>query len=1131
MKILQSSDYRIYFDDVRMDPYVKVWTGACGLRASDAQASITMYRTPKLEMWKGYLTQVRIFARNIFSGQFSILFEGEIVNRSWGDQRNDTGEIVFYCKGFYHWLDIPIPLMISNQDSMNLIQKFKYEAMNIDVDAVVEWFTTKENIIMKDLNLRAVIDALFERINQGYYLYSDSAFAFANLQDRFKVMSDIIKEFRDAGYLDTFTFVRTTQIDSFYVYLNQILTQMMFEFYQDRDGAFRIKNPSWKEPILKAHILDESVVQNATGFNDWENEPTRVLVIGGPTDTEKYNQSTVGADNYVTVPMGLYIGLPGKGQYFSQNIEVLLQEYGIGNEDAYTGGNANFFDDITGNYSVTSKFGPRGGEQHNGTDYGMRYAPLKNLGVYGEVTLAQKGNATAGNWVIIKQSINNQEYNFVYMHLSQIDVNVGDMVSPGQQIGVTGSTGKSTGPHLHLEVWKGARRQGTALDPEVFLKQMKNEGSISGNSGSSTVTNLINMDLKNPNTVTAQQLNEWINSKAKSTSLMYNKGQVFFQAGKDSGLNPVYLVAHAAHETGWGTSRIAREKFNFYGIAAYDWDPRNSATKWSAADTGIIEGAKWIRTYFYDANPKQNTLYKMRYSSSGKHNYATDTLWPNKIAEIMTGFKGNIGSGESSNNSGGYTASPSATTGGFSVTTKYSPSTPLQTTIDAIKSSVSKPKGVEYSSFSSDILLYPLPYSASSFKSFLTKRPNNVNVNMICYIIETMSKWREKYKENNRYGLMGVHDTYIKSVLGENQHSQMYNPELNIQHGTLLFSNAYNRFSKKVTFALASLYEGGMSKVEGYITTAGTEDFAKARAVMPAATVAFVDSVIDKFCNLLEGDYITGDPHRVFSNGPISGGPTQPVTSDPAVKDYESSYKPIMSDEERAYKVNLKISEQLLIRYDTASPGGGTMDADELVQRYAKYMMQLYRAESHGVTVNLSTCLPFLRPGYNAWLEPTRRDRVFYITRVSHQGSFGQGAITSVTGGFVRDPKSFDDIEDNIFVGQTNASVQDFGEIVPKNNMDALRTELKALHDSSDEFVGDARQAPSLSKMYSSAKGNTTQYTTLWNTEMSDDLIVATIGNLYRNAPKVVNTRKKELKAIVDESADFFTQMLLNTKF
>jgi murein DD-endopeptidase MepM/ murein hydrolase activator NlpD len=57
-------------------------------------------------------------------------------------------------------------------------------------------------------------------------------------------------------------------------------------------------------------------------------------------------------------------------------------------------------------------------------------------------------------------------YSTRYAHLSEIDVKIGEKVALGQTIGKSGSTGRSTGPHLHYEV----RHNGKAVNPVSFLK-------------------------------------------------------------------------------------------------------------------------------------------------------------------------------------------------------------------------------------------------------------------------------------------------------------------------------------------------------------------------------------------------------------------------------------------------------------------------------------------------------------------------------------------------------------------------------------------------------------------------------------------------------------------------------------
>jgi len=57
--------------------------------------------------------------------------------------------------------------------------------------------------------------------------------------------------------------------------------------------------------------------------------------------------------------------------------------------------------------------------------------------------------------------------NSIYIHLKEIDVEIGQFVRQGDKIGEVGSSGRSTGPHLHWGVnWKGKR-----IDPELLLKK------------------------------------------------------------------------------------------------------------------------------------------------------------------------------------------------------------------------------------------------------------------------------------------------------------------------------------------------------------------------------------------------------------------------------------------------------------------------------------------------------------------------------------------------------------------------------------------------------------------------------------------------------------------------------------
>ena len=58
-------------------------------------------------------------------------------------------------------------------------------------------------------------------------------------------------------------------------------------------------------------------------------------------------------------------------------------------------------------------------------------------------------------------------YQSMYGHLSRVTVAVGDTVSAGQVIGLSGNSGRSSAPHLHLEI----RREGRSLDPLTLVQE------------------------------------------------------------------------------------------------------------------------------------------------------------------------------------------------------------------------------------------------------------------------------------------------------------------------------------------------------------------------------------------------------------------------------------------------------------------------------------------------------------------------------------------------------------------------------------------------------------------------------------------------------------------------------------
>lgn len=107
-------------------------------------------------------------------------------------------------------------------------------------------------------------------------------------------------------------------------------------------------------------------------------------------------------------------------------------------------------------------FGPRGNRFHSGLDYPASAGAAVVAAASGRVTFAAFSFGGWGRLVVISHGGGTRT---LYAHLSRIGVRVGQRVAAGQQIGLVGSTGHSTGPHVHFEV----RVRGAAVDPMTGL--------------------------------------------------------------------------------------------------------------------------------------------------------------------------------------------------------------------------------------------------------------------------------------------------------------------------------------------------------------------------------------------------------------------------------------------------------------------------------------------------------------------------------------------------------------------------------------------------------------------------------------------------------------------------------------
>ena len=115
---------------------------------------------------------------------------------------------------------------------------------------------------------------------------------------------------------------------------------------------------------------------------------------------------------------------------------------------------------------VSSRFGYRTdpftkrGRFHSGIDLRASVGTETYAMLAGKIEMVGR-DKSRGNYVMIKHD----DYIVTYCHLSKVLVRQGQIVEPGETVGLVGSTGRSTGPHLHLTLRRGKQ----LLNPQILL--------------------------------------------------------------------------------------------------------------------------------------------------------------------------------------------------------------------------------------------------------------------------------------------------------------------------------------------------------------------------------------------------------------------------------------------------------------------------------------------------------------------------------------------------------------------------------------------------------------------------------------------------------------------------------------
>jgi murein DD-endopeptidase MepM/ murein hydrolase activator NlpD len=127
-----------------------------------------------------------------------------------------------------------------------------------------------------------------------------------------------------------------------------------------------------------------------------------------------------------------------------------------------------------------------GGRTHTGIDFPVPYGTRIGAAGVGVVEFAGWNSGGYGNLVVVRHRLG---YTTWYAHMSRIAAFASQSVTGGTTLGYVGSTGHSTGPHLHFELRKNA----VPIDPVPYLLQAvatrASRASAAGTGGGATTTN------------------------------------------------------------------------------------------------------------------------------------------------------------------------------------------------------------------------------------------------------------------------------------------------------------------------------------------------------------------------------------------------------------------------------------------------------------------------------------------------------------------------------------------------------------------------------------------------------------------------------------------------------------------
>ena len=198
----------------------------------------------------------------------------------------------------------------------------------------------------------------------------------------------------------------------------------------------------------------------------------------------------------------------------------------------------------------------------------------------------------------------------------------------------------------------GARVTKSSLDKIIEIgTKIYVEPTVTQNDNNNKNTNgdekksLLSFDmaLNRPSGFSLEQFKIALSDSKDINKIFEQNAEYFYYIEEQYSINGIFVAAIGIHESAWGTSRIARNKFNLFGYGAYDSNPYNGAYSFSSYSESIDLLARVLVKYYL--NPKGTLIYDGQVASGKYYNgstvsavnqkYATDKNWANCVYKFM----------------------------------------------------------------------------------------------------------------------------------------------------------------------------------------------------------------------------------------------------------------------------------------------------------------------------------------------------------------------------------------------------------------------------------------------------------------------------------------------------------------